>query len=464
MLMRRRRRGERGQVLLAGLAIIAMFGLLAGAVLTFIGTAQTQHQLSDATAARNVLAEGGAQYAVAAVTSSTTGTCNGTASGTATNTSGSATDTLKYTVQFCEPNFSSSQPGGNCMLCVLNAGASALTISNGNAMVNVRGEIAINGGVSIQGNWQKSGGQYSWNGSTLCSSTAATATTCAGQPEFMGIGGDLNGSKGTWPPPSPLASGATLPFSPNPTVINTIADPLASLPAPTLGVVAIPVSLGTGTTTLSPGTYSGNMAIGGHQDVVLNAGTYVFTGNITLTGNGILDGHTGVTIFMACSTKVGSTTTSRACNSGEAGASLDVSGGGQYLLTAPSTGSYTNIAIFQDRNNTSQIKIGGSGTTNNLSGGVYAKSANVDIGGNGSDVFQANGRLVVSTLTIHVNASAGLSLIGSVISGPSCDLYDAAVTGTEVAGGKTTTRTGEVTFAAGVQCTGRGVVSFTYTP
>ena len=482
MLIRhRRRRDERGQVLVLALAFLAFFSIVTVATFGFIDTALLQHPLSERTAARDALAEGAASYAVSTVASNSTvaaggaaPSCAGPSTGTASwNPEAGVSETLTYTVNSCIPNYLNSNPGGNCVLCILGTDPAAVRFTNGNSMVNVRGEIDVNGGVSIQGNWQKTAGAYSWNGSTLCSSSAATPTACAGTPEFIGVHGNPGTSNNSWPPPSPLASGAVLPYSPNPVTITMIADPLAGVAAPSFAAPNYATSqdpnLKPNNTALTPGSYTG-MSIGGNQTVTLSAGLYVFTGAVTLTGGGVLDGSAGVTIYMACSdTSKGKNpvTTPRACNSGEAGPALKIQGGGTYSLSACSSsaacsasGAYLNLAVFQDRNSTTTVGIGGSGSANVLSGGLYAESANVDIGGNGTGAFQSNGRLVAKSLTIHVNASAGLNLLGSVLA-TGCDLYNASVTGTESG----TTRSGQVVFISDPQhvCGGTRIASFTYT-
>ena len=477
----RRRRGEQGQVLVLAIAFIAFFGLVTVSALGFIDTALLQHNVTEQTAGNDALAEGAADYALNTVTSHSLSISGGTGPNCDGPTSGSATwtpktgvsDTMSYSVNTCIPNYVNSNPGINCVLCILGTSSSAVQFTNGNSSLNVRGEVDVAGGVSIQGNYGKSG----WNGSTLCSSSAATATTCAGTPEFIGIEGNPDANKGSWPPPTGLPSGATLPYSPAPTTVTAVTNPLASLPLPSFTSAPYNVSVAAslkskGSTTLTPGAYQG-LNIGGNQTVVLQTGLYVFTGTVSIAGGGVLTANPtgGVTLFFGCSTTVAKVVTPRACSSaGEAGGgNLSIGGSGVYAIAAPTPGStgctptctYHDVAVFQDPNNTSQVSIGGSGTGNVLAGGLYAKSANVDIGGNGTGDFQTDGRLVAQSLTIHTNASAGLDLSGNPPTA-GCDLYSAVVTGTE----NSTTRTGVVTFVDDPQgsCGGSRIVGFIYTP
>jgi Tfp pilus assembly protein PilX len=469
--MLRRRRPEAGQALIGALAFLSFFGLVSLAAFNFIDSSVRQHQRTETTAANDSLAEGATQYAVNTIANAKGTNCDGPASGTASWTTQGVTDTFSYKVNSCIPAYQNSPIGANCVLCLLGTASDALKFTNGNSMVNVRGEIVVNGGIALQGSWQKDNqGQYSWNGSTLCSATQASPSSCfpggAGVAEFIGVGDYADTTNGVYPTPSPMAPGATQPYTPAPTAINTITDPLSALSPPSFASApyssAGPVTMSGGTTVLTPGAYQG-VSISGGQTLKLQAGTYVFTGDIKTSGTGILDGSAGVTIYLACFNSVPHSTMQqpRLCNAGEAGAALNVQGGGTYNITAPSSGTYQNIGVFEDRRSTSQLSIGGSGTSNVVSGGLYAASANVDIGGNGNQIFQNNGRLVARTVTIHVNASAGLDLIGTVPVTSVCDLYNASVTGTE--GGNS--RSGQVIFVAdpGGVCGGTRIASFSYT-
>ena len=71
------------------------------------------------------------------------------------------------------------------------------------------------------------------------------------------------------------------------------------------------------------------------------AGTYVVTGSISVSGT--LLGTTGVTVFLAC------TTYPTACSSGSSGAQFTVNG--TMTLSPPTTGTYTGLTVFADRNN-----------------------------------------------------------------------------------------------------------------
>ncbi|MBL4691756.1 MAG: hypothetical protein JKY92_00300 [Magnetovibrio sp.] len=95
------------------------------------------------------------------------------------------------------------------------------------------------------------------------------------------------------------------------------------------------------------------------------------SGDFNMTG-GNLSG-TGVTIIMSSST-------SPANNTGE----MKITGNGTVTLTAPTSGTYSGILFYQDRNvsgapNARHLFTGGS--TAELSGVLYAPSYNIDFAG-----------------------------------------------------------------------------------
>jgi hypothetical protein len=110
-----------------------------------------------------------------------------------------------------------------------------------------------------------------------------------------------------------------------------------------------------------------------------------------------------VTIYLTC----GTTSAAQACATGQAGATLTVSGTAIYTLTAPTTGTYGGLTIFADRNNTSTISLSGN-ASDSLSGGIYAKTGALSLSGNGG-VTQLNALIVVGTAAISGNGSITLN-------------------------------------------------------
>jgi hypothetical protein len=88
-------------------------------------------------------------------------------------------------------------------------------------------------------------------------------------------------------------------------------------------------SHGGGTFSMNPGVYCGNVALSGGPTVTLNSGTYVIrNGKFSMSGGGSMTGA-GVTLLF------------------EGTSTIDLSGGGTYHITAPTTGDLKGFVIFQ---------------------------------------------------------------------------------------------------------------------
>lgn len=90
--------------------------------------------------------------------------------------------------------------------------------------------------------------------------------------------------------------------------------------------------------------------------IVLNGGSWKFNANSTFTAN-------GVTLYLTN------------------GADIDINGGATFNLKAPTSGSYAGLAIFIDRNDTSDHKING-GANFSLVGAVYGAKSDIEFTGN----------------------------------------------------------------------------------
>jgi CSLREA domain-containing protein len=221
-------------------------------------------------------------------------------------------------------------------LSVDSNSASAIT-ATGSAQVNVGGSVLVMGGVSVSGN---------------------AAVTKTGTP-------------------------------------LTTVDPLGTLPLPGLtgltnyGAVSV---AGQTLLTLSSGIYS-SIQISGRASVTLNPGWYIILGGgLSVAGNGSLSGS-GVIIFNAGSSYNGT-------SDGGTFGSISIGGNGTINLSAPTSGPYAGVAIFQSRANSRAMAISGGNTA--ITGTIYAAGANAGLSGNA----QVTGSLVVSTLTLSGNAGA----------------------------------------------------------
>lgn len=155
-------------------------------------------------------------------------------------------------------------------------------------------------------------------------------------------------------------------LSPAPTTgIPPAPDPLASLPAPTpIGACNFTnYTLTSGTATISPGVYCGSIMLTNSARVTMNPGVYILCGpansvttGLTLQGSSQLNG-TGVMIYM----------TGAGCTSSGAFGPIRIESSAQLNISAPTTGDYAGIAIFQDRS--LPIGTGGGGNWPNTNGG-----------------------------------------------------------------------------------------------
>ncbi len=200
--------------------------------------------------------------------------------------------------------------------------------------------------------------------------TGAGGTLAAG---YVGVVGGATGHTGD---SSPAPVTGIYPFS----------DPLAAkVTPPTYSGCAAAPSGNTWGPATAGGTvcYSGSISI--KNNVTMNPGVYVFTGNLDLGGNGSLTG-TGVTLYIP------------------AGGSLGGGGNGNTTLnlTAPTSGPYNGILIYQDASNTNTISFNGTPVVN-MTGIVYAPSAELDLSGNTSMTLTSD--LIVGSLYDKGNAS-----------------------------------------------------------
>ncbi len=142
------------------------------------------------------------------------------------------------------------------------------------------------------------------------------------------------------------------------------ADPFITLPVPaTTTPVITNASYTSGTTTLNPGTYQGGIKGSSNANIILNPGTYyISSGGLSITGNATLAGN-GVTIFVT------------------GGGAVTLTGNGAVNLTAPTSGTYNKILIYQDRTYSNAMTITGNGTMN-ISGTIYAAKAPITVTGN----------------------------------------------------------------------------------
>lgn len=168
----------------------------------------------------------------------------------------------------------------------------------------------------------------------------------------------VGGTDGTWPSartgrpvlPDPLANFA----EPDTSGMITYGDPSCC--------------------ALLPGVYTGTL--GGNNAWTLGSGTYVFKGGgVSLSGNSSLSG-TGVFIFL---------TNASYPSSGGSCATFSITGNNATTLTAPTSGTYAGMLLYQDSACSGDITIGGNGAIT-ATGTIYAPSATVVGNGNNAQI------------------------------------------------------------------------------
>jgi hypothetical protein len=160
-------------------------------------------------------------------------------------------------------------------------------------------------------------------------------------------------------------NGATVSPAPD-TGCASHADPYSSMQPPSYNRwncdYSSNISYSSGTHTLNPGHYCGNISISGSANVTFSAGVYEMDGNLSVnTTTGSCNG-TGTTFYLT--------------SNGYGGGGQCNMTAGTVNLTAPTSGTYQGIAIYQDRNNSNNCTMT-CGSAQKISGVVYAPSAAV---------------------------------------------------------------------------------------
>ncbi len=179
----------------------------------------------------------------------------------------------------------------------------------------------------------------------------------------------------------------------------SVFDPEAALTVPTGGTKQNSVNLGgSQTLTINPGIY-GQISVSGNAKLTMNPGVYVLAGGgFTVTGNGSVTGS-GVMLYNAGSNY---TTTGSGGNFG----GITLGGNGTVSLTAPTTGIYAGVLIFQERDNNRAIALSGSGVASLNGGLIYAPQALLNVSGNAQ---VKHSPLIVAQLQVSGNGSSTLT-------------------------------------------------------
>jgi hypothetical protein len=220
--------------------------------------------------------------------------------------------------------------------------------------------------LKVQGNWDINAA----NCGVYINSSSSSVEDDTGKAAKSGISAASISIVGSMPNDVTIAPGS------NPTVLQTLPQsiPFGDVPSPTVPASCPAPSGGKLTGTPAAGCYSGTVTIG---NATLN-GLYVFTGDVTING-----AVTGTNVTLAI------------MNSGSTWGSLTVKPGNSTVnLTAPTTGTYSGIVVFQPTANTNTLKLQAGNTHGTWTGWVYAPGAALSMQDNGSKNFTMGGLVV----------------------------------------------------------------------
>ena len=216
-----------------------------------------------------------------------------------------------------------------------------------------------------------------------------------------------------------------------------LADPLASITQPTATSPTFTNTvINNKTVTLLPGTYVGGILISGSSNVTLLPGLYFLQGGgLNVGGASKLTG-TGVTIYNA---PVKTTD------------SININGAAVVTLSAPTSGAYQGLVVFQNRTSTVALNIANTSTAN-FTGEIYAASALLDVtSSNNVNINSGGGGAIPGALIVKdvLVAGNGNLNVGALAGGPSGDL---SIIATDNLGGSS------LTSAQGAATAGHSVV------
>jgi Tfp pilus assembly protein PilX len=210
-------------------------------------------------------------------------------------------------------------------------------------------------------------------------SSSSTAVLLNGNAYIVATGSGAVNIVGNW-----LGNGNAY-IKPAPNLgVQPATDPFASMQPPSVGAcTSSGVTLnGQQSATINPGVYCGPIILNGQTQLTMNPGLYVLKNGITVNGGSQLTA-VGVTIY-------------------NQGGSITINGSSGATLSAPESGPWQGIAIFQARNNSNQGVLNG-GAALRVTGALYFPNASLTFNGNGNS-DGASTTLVAWSLTLNGNA------------------------------------------------------------
>jgi hypothetical protein len=151
--------------------------------------------------------------------------------------------------------------------------------------------------------------------------------------------------------------------------VSPASDPYANVPPPPFAGCDYNNKTYKTTATIDPGVYCNGIQLNAGAVVTMNPGVYIIDrGTLQIAGGATLQG-TGVTIYFTSST-------------GANWADATINGGATVAITGPTTGTYSGIAMFGDRNMPVDTTFKFNGGANQVVGGaVYVPHGAVEYAG-----------------------------------------------------------------------------------
>jgi hypothetical protein len=294
-----------------------------------------------------------------------------------------------------------SQPAGDGVIALITSGT-GINVGGG-ANLAVNGSIAVNS-MDSSAAVSVSGDSHIYTKSIDVAGTVSGASSIQGYPSGGGTGGlTQNTGDQTADPLSGLAVPTTsngvqasfyqYTYIGDQWVRSTTASPQA-------------VTINNATpVTLNPGIYKA-ITVSDGASVTFNAGIYVLEdGGLTISSSTATG--SGVMFYNTASTYNSST---GADGSGASYGMINISSSTVTLSAINKSGdTYDGMLFFQDRSNTQTVTISGNSGSSNLSGTIYAPTANLNISGAGNWGAQ----FIVSTVTVNGTSTLTIDYAGS---------------------------------------------------
>lgn len=258
--------------------------------------------------------------------------------------------TATITAQSRSGDQNAAAGSGGCVFALAPSGSGTLSMSGSSTLQSACG-VQVNSNAT--------------NALTLSGSSTITTT---GVAKTRVVGGWTSGGS-SMVSPSPITGNAAM------------SDPWEPMPAPSVGACTDGgngLRLSGATQTLNPGVICGGLSLTSSSTLNLSPGLHIIKAGIGLTGSSQITG-TGVTIYLVSG-------------------GISSSGSSRFQITAPTSGTWQGVAIFQARDNTNGATLTGS-TNQVINGLVYLPAANLAFTG-GNSTTATNTTLAANTISL----------------------------------------------------------------